>query len=46
MGLRTMKTQFIFKNTVYEKWQKKVSKNPLFMGETHIFLNCVLNENL
>lgn len=46
MGLRIMDTVHFFKNTVYEKWQKKVSPNPLFMGKTHIFLNCVLKRKI
>ena len=46
MGLRTTKHSSFFKNTVYEKWQKKVSPNPLFMGKTHIFLNCVLKRKI
>jgi len=37
-----MKHSLFFKTQFMKNGKKKVSTNPLFMGKTHIFLNCVL----
>lgn len=41
MGLRIMGKSSFFKNTVYEKWQKKSANEPFIYGQnTYVFELC------